>query len=342
MALNISAGLQPTGGGAWETHDAQYGKGGWRAVADLTARDAISSLRRSEGMQAYVIATGATYRLGAGLTNGDWVLVSSGAITAGNGLTGTTTLSVLANGGSLEVSASGVRRAALSGAVSAAAGSNVTAFASGDFTALDITTTGNVLLGPAATRPSTGLFRIGGAWSMAAQNSAAASVGILTWDNATNILLVGGGVGAIKPRIQGSSNVELNIGGTTRLVLGAAAFLAFLPELGWDQTVALPVLDQQATGSATGQLMTIQAQNAAATGGALNVASGTGGTNPGEVSLSTGATKRFRADGTGIGFFATAPVAKQAVTGSRGGNAALASLLTALATTGLLTDSSTA
>jgi hypothetical protein len=35
-------------------------------------------------------------------------------------------------------------------------------------------------------------------------------------------------------------------------------------------------------------------------------------------------------------------VAKQTVTGSRGGNAALASMLTALATLGLIVDSSTA
>lgn len=43
-----------------------------------------------------------------------------------------------------------------------------------------------------------------------------------------------------------------------------------------------------------------------------------------------------------LGFYAATPAAKQAVTGSRGGNAALASLLTALATIGLITDSSTA
>lgn len=47
-------------------------------------------------------------------------------------------------------------------------------------------------------------------------------------------------------------------------------------------------------------------------------------------------------DGTTIGFYGTAPVTKPTVTGSRGGNAALASLLTALAGQGLLTDSSTA
>lgn len=47
-------------------------------------------------------------------------------------------------------------------------------------------------------------------------------------------------------------------------------------------------------------------------------------------------------DGANIGFFATAPTTQKTVTGSRGGNAALASLLTQLAAYGLIIDSSTA
>jgi len=43
---------------------------------------------------------------------------------------------------------------------------------------------------------------------------------------------------------------------------------------------------------------------------------------------------------SGLGFYATTPSGKPTVTGSRGANAALASLLTALSTLGLLTDSS--
>lgn len=43
---------------------------------------------------------------------------------------------------------------------------------------------------------------------------------------------------------------------------------------------------------------------------------------------------------TSLGFFGTAPTTKPTVTGSRGGNAALASLLTALAGLGLIVDSS--
>ena len=47
-------------------------------------------------------------------------------------------------------------------------------------------------------------------------------------------------------------------------------------------------------------------------------------------------------DGTTVGFYGTIPQGKPTVTGSRGGNAALASLLTALASLGLITDSSSA
>ena len=43
-----------------------------------------------------------------------------------------------------------------------------------------------------------------------------------------------------------------------------------------------------------------------------------------------------------FGFFGSAGTSKQTITGSRGGNAALANLLTALATTGLFTDGTTA
>lgn len=47
-------------------------------------------------------------------------------------------------------------------------------------------------------------------------------------------------------------------------------------------------------------------------------------------------------DGSTVGFYGAAPVARATVTGSRGGNAALASLLTALAGCGLIVDSTTA
>ena len=48
----------------------------------------------------------------------------------------------------------------------------------------------------------------------------------------------------------------------------------------------------------------------------------------------------LRHAGSSAGFFGTAPTTKPTVSGSRGSNAALASLLTALAGLGLLVDSS--
>lgn len=74
-----------------------------------------------------------------------------------------------------------------------------------------------------------------------------------------------------------------------------------------------------------------------------------------QVTNSTNATTYFSVSGTTIiingaldhdgstaGFFGATPAAKPTVTGSRDGNAALASLITALATLGLVTDSTTA
>lgn len=64
-------------------------------------------------------------------------------------------------------------------------------------------------------------------------------------------------------------------------------------------------------------------------------------TNGGRVRFDATGTK-LELNDTGLGFFGTAPVAKPAVTGSRGGNAAVAALLTALANLGLITDSTSA
>lgn len=66
-----------------------------------------------------------------------------------------------------------------------------------------------------------------------------------------------------------------------------------------------------------------------------------GDTSSGILS-SPNATTRFTWNNTGIGFYTTAPIAKPAASGSRGGNAALASLLTALSNLGLVTDSTSA
>lgn len=62
----------------------------------------------------------------------------------------------------------------------------------------------------------------------------------------------------------------------------------------------------------------------------------------GNDSFIVGTNGSLRHVSSTLGFFSAAAAAKPNVTGSRGGNAALASLLTALATLGLITDSTTA
>jgi hypothetical protein len=60
------------------------------------------------------------------------------------------------------------------------------------------------------------------------------------------------------------------------------------------------------------------------------------------LTLRVNNSQKFIADGTGIAFYTTgAGVAQQTVTGSKGANAALGSLMTALAALGLVIDSTT-
>jgi hypothetical protein len=83
----------------------------------------------------------------------------------------------------------------------------------------------------------------------------------------------------------------------------------------------------------------------AGTSGSVYLRSNAGGT-PGSVFLQSSAqTARIQVNDTGLGFFAAAPIAKPAVTGSlslvtdANAKAVLTSLLTALANLGLLTNS---
>ena len=64
--------------------------------------------------------------------------------------------------------------------------------------------------------------------------------------------------------------------------------------------------------------------------------------NSGGFGLQYNSSNLIEGNSTGIGFFGSTPVAKPSITGSRGGNAALADLLTDLASLGLITDSTTA
>ena len=57
----------------YPTHEDVYGKGGFRPVADTTARDAIPNERRKEGMWVKVLADGKVYTLSGGIGDEHWV-----------------------------------------------------------------------------------------------------------------------------------------------------------------------------------------------------------------------------------------------------------------------------
>lgn len=83
MAIEITGTFGPTGTNAgapagFATHEANFGLGGYMQVADNAARDAISNIRRAEGMAVYVNDTDKLYILKDGVTNNDWVEFSSG------------------------------------------------------------------------------------------------------------------------------------------------------------------------------------------------------------------------------------------------------------------------
>lgn len=65
-----------------------YGLGGLRTVANQTARDAISDLRREEGMMVYVIADAKHYQLKGGTANTDWQEFTVSGASAEFGITG--------------------------------------------------------------------------------------------------------------------------------------------------------------------------------------------------------------------------------------------------------------
>lgn len=75
LGTNVSSPIVPfTTDDEFPTHDAKYGKGGFRAVATISERDAITTYRKDPGMFVYVIATEKLYVY----KNDTWVEWSSG------------------------------------------------------------------------------------------------------------------------------------------------------------------------------------------------------------------------------------------------------------------------
>lgn len=113
-----------------------YIKGGFRALADTVARDAIPTLDRKVGMRVATQADLKVWRLGPGLTNADWIDTGAGAagtvtnvsVTAANGFTGTVLNPATTPAISLGTSISGVLVGA-AGALTLAAAGATTDFA---------------------------------------------------------------------------------------------------------------------------------------------------------------------------------------------------------------------
>jgi len=127
-----------------------------------------------------------------------------------------------------------------------------------------------------------------------------------------------GGTGAVRVSMQG---------GTTPTAGGATAITSLGGQTGSTQTFATGTSGTDFAISSATNTHTFDLPDASATA-------------RGVVSIGTqtfGGNKNFDDD---IGFYGTAAQTQQTVTGSRGGNVALASLLTALNTLGLVIDSS--
>lgn len=91
---NVAAGIVPfTSEDKYATHDAQYGKGGFRSVATIAERDAISAERKTEGMIVRVTANGLNYEW----KNNAWVeWLPKGNVTVDTALS-TTSNNAIAN-----------------------------------------------------------------------------------------------------------------------------------------------------------------------------------------------------------------------------------------------------
>jgi len=185
----------------------------------------------------------------------------------------------------------------------------------------------------------------------------------------TNTLTVG--VRVVAPVLNAPTTLQLQTGGVTGLTMDASRRLFVLSSNNTDQTMEVRNASSGTSAEtrfglrdetdAIGAMLTLPATtNTAAaffgvarasaaflrTLGTRALAIGTNGSQP--LTLGTNNTPAITIDSSqgtrlhgNVGFYNTAPIAKPTVTGSRGGNAALASLLTALANQGLITNSTT-
>lgn len=253
-------------------------------------------------------------------------------------------------GGGLDFTGSGsIERSALSGAVSAPAGSNTTAFASGDFGSLDVMTIGTIRIGN-SLMPNAGDFRLGYGKKITGGDHG----GLAT---AVSIIDMGFSAGNNTVAFGDSTDSSTHLrGGFLQFFVGNSevARCASASEYEFRTTkisfnaallsnVQFGMQDQQVASTAA-KTVTYTGQNtsgSATTAGGdvrLQVCAGVAGSGELYACKSNGSTKLLRISDVGMGFFGAAPIAQPTVTGSRASGAALVSLLSQLATLGIIVD----
>ncbi len=85
--VGITGLIEPLNAGSFPVFEDINGLGGFRAVADVTARDAILANFRKVGM-VVAIAAGTSYQLVGGITNANWVAYAASAVSSVFGRTG--------------------------------------------------------------------------------------------------------------------------------------------------------------------------------------------------------------------------------------------------------------
>jgi hypothetical protein len=240
-----------------------------------------------------------------------------------------------------------LQRAALTGAISASAGSNATSYSSTDFSGLSF-------ISQAATPAGAGKIRWGSdvSYSIQGRTSGGADQIVLLWDPATPRISLGTN-GTVFSHIYlntstgqlragsdyalqwSASSILLNGGIDINMVSGSSINMFPLDSAGSGATGGgVTVRGAEATngaGGGTGGAVTIRGGDATGgagtrTGGALTLRPGSGATATGVLDIQTGSsTSRIKVNGTGIGHYNVTPTAQSAdmgaLTDSTGGTA---------------------
>ena len=135
---------------------------------------------------------------------------------------------------------------------------------------------------------------------------------------------------------QAAGVLGLTIAGTERVRISASDLLVTGLPITLGNNQAYRMLD---SGAVIRNLATLTASDTVTLGYSAAVQTDVDGAI---VRIRAGTTTRIRVDSTGIGLFGATPIAQPTVSGSRGGNAALADLLTELDNLGLINDTTTA